>query len=307
MSFYFHQDQTLESYIDTLRASGLNIDGVYKLNENSLDVTSEFLYLPDLVAVCRQLTAPIIWEGSSSDKHIILYFKQGIDTLVCNDELIKNASSMIYTPSTRSFCRTDPQCKMYQVWIPVAFFNRHFKENQDQIINRDFLITPECLVHSKRITQQIRYYLDANEVLNPQALIDIQSNLMTEIEALFDSATQFKRKKIEKRRSSIFRRAIDYINLQSGRPLTSHDLAAEVFCSVRTLEYTFKEYLNISPKQYIKIRRMHDIRRLLQIPTKYSVNQLLRNYGVTNVSRFCKDYKMLFSESPLETVSSNRR
>jgi AraC-like DNA-binding protein len=94
----------------------------------------------------------------------------------------------------------------------------------------------------------------------------------------------------------IVRRAQEYIDSHYLSKLSVLDLYKHSHCSLRTLEYAFKKVLGLTPKGYLILLRMHDIRKEIVNHCEVNRSLLLDKYGVQNHSRFYGDYRELFGE-----------
>jgi len=82
------------------------------------------------------------------------------------------------------------------------------------------------------------------------------------------------------------------------------DTANHLGVSQRTLEYTFKENLGMTPKNYLQILRLHAIRDELKLadPRVTKVSDIALKYAFYHMGHFASEYKKLFGESPVETL-----
>jgi AraC family ethanolamine operon transcriptional activator len=75
---------------------------------------------------------------------------------------------------------------------------------------------------------------------------------------------------------------------------------------VRTLEYIFRDYFNVTPKVYLKSRRLAAVRHelLRSLHSKSSINEIANRWGFWHMSQFATDYRRFFGELPSETLQS---
>ncbi|MDC0609730.1 helix-turn-helix domain-containing protein [Vibrio sp.] len=103
------------------------------------------------------------------------------------------------------------------------------------------------------------------------------------------------------------RRVIDRIRAhveRTGRyPLTVSELCDIAFVSRRTLQYSFEHELGVSPIQYLRDCRLNEIRRILIESNELIViSDLAMEYGFYHISTFNEHYKVLFGETPTQTM-----
>lgn len=97
------------------------------------------------------------------------------------------------------------------------------------------------------------------------------------------------------------KRAIDYMRLNAGRPLTLQDIAAAADVSVRALHYGFKKFLGCSPFEHLRqIRLEAAFQDLTQAPETVSVAEIAKKWGFPNPGRFALLCKRCYGRSPSE-------
>jgi len=109
-------------------------------------------------------------------------------------------------------------------------------------------------------------------------------------------------------RQRIMARVYDYLSDSRLRsPVTISELCASIHISRRTLQYTFASCCNLSPKQFIHITRLNQIRREFQTSSEYrTVSDTAFDFGFFHLGQFCHDYKRLFGETPLQTMKQHK-
>ncbi len=106
-------------------------------------------------------------------------------------------------------------------------------------------------------------------------------------------------------RSRATRQALALIAEVSEEPLTVQEICNAVGVSERTLRYSFREQLDVSPKQYLQSVRLHGVRRdLLCSEPGDKVADVANRWGFWHMGQFAADYRRQFGELPSETVTS---
>jgi AraC-like DNA-binding protein len=102
----------------------------------------------------------------------------------------------------------------------------------------------------------------------------------------------------------IARRAQTFIEENFHDAIRLEDLCTFAGVGLRTLQRCFTSHLQISPSNYIKVRRLNAARRDLvkANPSRQSVTKIATDNGFTHLGRFSVDYRMYFGESPHETL-----
>lgn len=104
------------------------------------------------------------------------------------------------------------------------------------------------------------------------------------------------------------RRAMDLCEVATDEPLTVSAMAREAGVSVRSLQEGFRQYVGISPMQYLREVRLRNVRNELSAESPAgSVGQVAHRWGFTNLGRFARAYEQRFGERPSETLRMGRR
>jgi AraC family ethanolamine operon transcriptional activator len=87
-----------------------------------------------------------------------------------------------------------------------------------------------------------------------------------------------------------------------GEPLTVREICDQTGVSWRTLDYAFREQLDMTPQAYLKAIRLDEVRRLLRTKSCATVALAARRCGFRHLSKFAADYRSHFGESPSDTL-----
>ena len=98
------------------------------------------------------------------------------------------------------------------------------------------------------------------------------------------------------------RTAIYYIMPRLRTPLTVVEVCSATGIGRRTLEMSFRRYLGISPKRFIKQMRYALCREELLTQRWPTVSSVAGAWGFWHMGQFAADYRALFGESPRETL-----
>ena len=99
-----------------------------------------------------------------------------------------------------------------------------------------------------------------------------------------------------------------YLQEHASEPIQMIELTALTGKSERTVERLFKKYFGIPPYTYLKLHRLHLIRkRLMQRdPSFINISHLAMENGFMEIGYFGNEYKKVFGETPSETLKYNR-
>ncbi len=96
---------------------------------------------------------------------------------------------------------------------------------------------------------------------------------------------------------------IDYLQVHAAQLPTISDLCKIAGMSERSLEYGFREYLEATPIQYLRLVRLHGVRRdlLASVSCKIKIVDVALKWGFLELGRFSGEYRQLFGERPSQT------
>jgi AraC-like DNA-binding protein len=99
------------------------------------------------------------------------------------------------------------------------------------------------------------------------------------------------------------RDVIAYID-GSSRPLTALELARVAGVSQRSLEYAFRQQLDLTPAAYLRIHRLNAAHRelLSADPAMSTVTGIALRWGFSHPGRFSQMHRRLFDEKPSSTL-----
>lgn len=92
-------------------------------------------------------------------------------------------------------------------------------------------------------------------------------------------------------------------------PITLDALCREIHVGRRSLIQGFRDHLGLGPMAYLKLQRLHGVRRLLveAQPGQTRITEVAATWGFLNPGHFARDYRRLFGERPSETLAAGRR
>jgi AraC-like DNA-binding protein len=105
---------------------------------------------------------------------------------------------------------------------------------------------------------------------------------------------------VHRHRARVMRRLEEVLTSTPDRPLYMPQLCATVGASYTMLRDCCQDYLGMSPKRYLWLRRMHLVRQIFRIadPEKTTVTEIATDYGFWELGRFAVAYRSLFGEAP---------
>ena len=104
-------------------------------------------------------------------------------------------------------------------------------------------------------------------------------------------------------RRQTLKRALEYGESVHDK-ISVPQFAQRLAVSQRSLELAFREFLDITPRQYLNYRRMHGVHSELQRrpPESRCVTHIANAWGFSELGRFAGEYQQLFGELPSATL-----
>ena len=102
------------------------------------------------------------------------------------------------------------------------------------------------------------------------------------------------------------RRARDIIHEAFDDSISVTDLAGQVGVSVRSLQNGFRQFLGLTPAEYIRRYRLEKLHRGLLESDTDSVTELMLECGIVNFGRYAQYYRHQYGCRPSETLRSRR-
>ncbi|MBC8945164.1 AraC family transcriptional regulator [Xenorhabdus indica] len=98
------------------------------------------------------------------------------------------------------------------------------------------------------------------------------------------------------------RKVQEYLQAHAHEPITVEQLAQVAGVSLRSLYSGFREFLDISPMQYLRDLRMEHVRTELLAGEASNVTGVALRWGFAHMGRFSAEYKARYGETPSESL-----
>lgn len=204
-----------------------------------------------------------------------------------------------------------------QIQLAIVTVSMTKLQNYLQVIERDDLDTKffqqNCIQMADDSQYNLRTYLQQLFFLathNPDFLRRSQALIAGDLLPLlvncFSAEVCPRLRILPFRRSSIVEEAEAFMITNLDQPLTLEDICQAAKTSKSALSYGFQDIFGISPIVFLKIRRLHGVRRALKIshPDTTTVLGTAKHFGFWHMGHFSRDYKHMFGESPSETLKN---
>jgi transcriptional regulator GlxA family with amidase domain len=106
-------------------------------------------------------------------------------------------------------------------------------------------------------------------------------------------------------RPRAIRKALEYIETETHRAMTTTRLAAHLGVSARALQRGFQEHVGCSPMDYlrdVRLKRARDALIAADASSDVSVTEVALDAGFMHLGRFSVEYRRRFGESPSQTL-----
>jgi AraC-like DNA-binding protein len=184
-----------------------------------------------------------------------------------------------------------------------AIIGREFAAKSDQrIIHPDPRLMARLLKLHRAIGQLAH---DTPEVLQiPEVLRALESELVHVMVRCLTDGIRLKPTTGDRRHDAIVARFEEFLAANLDRPLYLTEICGAIGVAERTLRASCEEHLGMGPIRFLTLRRMHLARRALlrADPLNATVTRIVADHGFWELGRFSVAYRMLFGESPSETL-----
>lgn len=154
-----------------------------------------------------------------------------------------------------------------------------------------------------QVFEQVRHSPD--RLGRPEVVRRILDDLMPLlVEALVAGLGEGVRLERPPARIEMVKQVQDWIHDHPEQAITLADLCHQAHISRRTLIQGFQEHLGVGPMAYLKIHRLHGVRRdlLAADPRQRGVGTIAAEWGFLNAGHFARYYHQLFGERPRDTL-----
>jgi len=281
---------------------------VIKLAGGSYQADLSLCILDGLIVMKNLVNHKILYQGATDKEHYIFAaYRAGSEVVVNGHQL--GAKQLYLLCPNELFVATcpddysgyglmiskDEMCKLLGA-DKLRFINKNTESIRTGRIELNHLHD-----FKNNIANLARFVLSNHHL--PQAVInDVKESLLEAIFDLFNHVETAIKPSLFNKRLAIVNRANEYLNSTENINITIDELASQCFCSRRTLEYAFRQVTTVSPNNYLKIKRMYQIRAKFIELSLGEIHLVLSEFGVVNQGRFSKDYWSIFGEYPKETL-----
>ena len=203
-------------------------------------------------------------------------------------------------------------CVFAQVSVQIETFRRYAHQLQRDDLDERYLSSNHVLLAPDR-SEEIRAYLQGlfwiletmpARFQKPRIAALIAEDLIPLLICAMPRRSKHSASVKPYRRHVLVTKAKQVILEHLEKPLTLKQLAQGLESSSSALSYGFQDAFGMSPMRYLKVQRLHAVRRCLKTadPRLHSIQALSNRFGFWSAGHFARDYKAMFGELPSETL-----
>ena len=248
----------------------------------------------------------IMIESSPPDGAVQVSFIKSKGLCNVNGQKLQKYELVIIEGNEESNYLSDSYNEIFSIVFESAYFHKifyaYFGRALDTLRMEYRLVLQEQGI-SQLITTLQEWFLffeSHNLTLTKEMFLSIEENI---IEDLF-SLVALMPKKEHTNEKNYTRRAREILEDNIDNIYKITELMEEFDINARTLQYSFKKELGVTPKQYLQNLRLNAIRNelLSQNVKQKSISTIIAKYGYFHPSHFTTEYKKFFGETPTQTL-----
>jgi AraC family transcriptional regulator, ethanolamine operon transcriptional activator len=287
------------------------------LSESPFEFSCKFLKFEDIEIIKRKTSFSSFFKVKHSENLILFDFPIDDESFIYNGALCDSKNQLCCAKRTQ-ISGIFPKGERFILSIAEKkleeyIFNKHNCALSINIIEQNFNKYEVSLEDKNKLTRLLLKEFNKIEEkykcgeINQSFINKMEDNILSALSTYIVNQQNNGKYINTKNRDRVLFRALEYISESDLSRLTLPELEENIHASVRTIEYTFKTRLGISPKKYITITRLNRVRRelLLADADEVSINDIINKYNIVNKGRFNTDYYSFFKEFPIETLNKN--
>lgn len=301
--------------IESLEAQYCNVPGfrVVQLEKGPLDCRIYRLVLDQAIFEFRHLNTPLRIFGEKSTENLTfeLVISPICDNYLSHGFNITTGTLYGFDSGRGIDLRLPKNTLMGTLIIKKAVFQPYLNSmgrldinqrilGQNYVqIGEKFKVLQDYLIQLYGLIKNQNIFLDQTKI-SKILLEDYLPLLITTI----PSAKKHSRKYPKySQRWSLVRQVESYLLHNLDHPITLKELCEHFYATKSPLISAFQEILGMSPLAYLKVLRLHAIRRVLRYADPdTTIVSVMHKFGFWHAGRFSVDYKKLFGESPSDTL-----
>ena len=222
----------------------------------------------------------------------------------------------VTSPGTPMRCHLTQECRHLTMRIPRTAFEDYLTRVMNIAANRPLIFYPGTEGgHELPMTwRNMLNHIISQTQLAPAIMANSRTQkqyALVLIEMLLSNYTNSYSDQIALHGNDIspwhVRRARDIIHASLEDMISVTDLAVQVGVSVRSLQNGFRQFLGLTPVEYVRRHRLERLHSaLMDNDADASVTELMLECGIVNFGRYASYYRQQYGCRPSETLRSRR-
>ncbi len=262
-------------------------------------------HTPHIQLGSTDYSAPFLVRGVCPERCVVLTYNVTDGVVNYRNRRFERKQLLIMTRDEEMDLVISDRNTTFTVAVEESFYRRAFEDHYGATFEDPVKIGLSLVPGKEKeflgfLSFWLHYFLESDEeYLLPQEYETIEQTIM---EGLF-SFLAIEGQKLRSE-NKILKEARNLLEQHLDHDLRLSETARHLGVSQRTLEYTFKKQLGMTPKRYLQILRLHAIRDELKAadPRVTNVSDIALRYAFFHLGHFASEYKKLFGESPLQTL-----
>lgn len=300
---------TIEQYTDAFAELSMY---TMQLSSGAFDSRHQIVMLPNMALSSRSLNAACFHHGTIDEEIYFVFLPHPqVSGKFCGKEI--RYQHLLICDNTRDYISQYAKgASGFSVTVEKSRLCGYLGFNHGMafpdlagLVSLNFCLLPQIECYKARLVTLLQQVFEQSEQLHSrQAQLDIEERICILLANAIAPALKQKQSVSTRlsTRQNIVTRSLSYIREHTPRSVSVLELCEAAYCSLRTLEYAFKSILDMTPKQYLSLYRMHQIHQVLLTGGLVKVEPVIQSFGIINTGRFAKDYYNLFGEYPKQTV-----
>lgn len=305
--------KTIEEYEQEVKRANYRNLEVLQTAKGCFDTKMRAAIIGSTSLIDRNVSIASIQTLQLSDSLCRIVIPYNCQAPLINGDEITDNKVVLIAPEEEIFAVLPDNFHTISFGVKTDQFAKYFQEGELERLytNSSKLRSHNVLGNIQRAKEYLVQYTHAlfSQIssIPREAITDIEESILLVLEYMLRPKVCYWKEPNLATRLAIVRRSREYLASSKRNSVSVLELSKQACCSVRSLEYAFKDILGITPKRYLNIRKTHQIRSHLVHTGGRSINSVLKKFGVINQGRFSSDYNRLFGEYPKDTLARIRR
>jgi AraC family transcriptional regulator, ethanolamine operon transcriptional activator len=272
------------------------------------DMMVQFIHL-NQPTISRAINAP--------DRLAVLIQLRGSEPCIWNGYESQGSSVITYGPGHEHFGSEPKEFECAFVSIPLERMDLLMERGHEATVGRlrtgcHHLQAPAVgfVAIEKQLTQ-LQAVIDSKPVLLTHAAVrqmfehSLEESLLSIIRKAEHRLLLSQDSTDRQTSGQIIRRTEQFLETHPDQPIHLMQLCSAIGVSPPLLDRAFRDLLKIEPKRYLRLYRLHCVRRILLAadPSETSIEFVARNWGFWSRLQFEAEYRRIFGELPSQTLA----